>query len=114
VPDQIPDSHTVVLRAAARGDADINVMVNAYWDNLIFTIQAPGSGSWIHRWQPFDIVDVTTAPSERYTICGGDPLDCRSCDPKPDVRSASGALLRTWAACGVTSATVSMRVRPAL
>jgi hypothetical protein len=64
VPDQIPDSHTVVLRAAARGDADINVMVNAYLDNLIFTIQAPGSGSWIHRWQPFDIVDVTTAPSE--------------------------------------------------
>lgn len=67
MPDQIPDSHTVVLRAAARGDADINVMVNAYWDNLIFTIQAPGSGSWIHRWQPFDILDVTTSPSAHDT-----------------------------------------------
>ena len=62
----MPDSHTVVF-AAARGDADINDMVDAYWGNPIFTIQAPGSGSWIHRWQPFDIVDVTTAPSVHHT-----------------------------------------------
>jgi glycogen operon protein len=76
VPDQTPASHTLAfhLRGAAVGDGDIYVMVNAYWGDLVFTIQA--SGPWVRivdtsLSNPSDIVDTTTAPSvhdTRYAV----------------------------------------------
>ena len=70
MPDQTPGSHTLAfhLRGAAVDDADIYVMVNAYWGDLVFTIQAPGS--WVRivdtsLASPFDIMDMTSAPAVR-------------------------------------------------
>lgn len=70
VPDQTPDSHTVAfhLRGAAVADADIYVMVNSYWDDLVFTIQPPGSWSRIVDTalpSPSDILDAASAPAVR-------------------------------------------------
>ena len=76
VPDQTPASHTVALhlRGAAVGDADIYAMANAYWGDLVFTIQAPGP--WVRIVDtslpsPSDIIDAMTAPSvhdTRYAV----------------------------------------------
>ncbi|HVC59810.1 MAG TPA: isoamylase [Acetobacteraceae bacterium] len=73
-PDESPDSHSLAfhLRGAAAGDADIYVMVNAYWGDLVFAIQAPGP--WVRivdtsLTSPGDIVDATTAPAVRDARC---------------------------------------------
>jgi glycogen operon protein len=75
-PDLAPSSHTLAfhLRGAAVGDADLYVMINAYWQDLTFEIQAPG------RWRrivdtalasPSDILDASAAPTiagSRYDV----------------------------------------------
>ena len=69
-PDQSADSHTLAfhLRGAAVADSDIYVMINAYWGDLVFTIQAPGSWSRIvdtSLASPSDIVEEMSAPAVR-------------------------------------------------
>lgn len=75
-PDQAADSRTLAfhLRGAAVADADIYVMINAYWGDLVFAIQAPGP--WVRivdtsLASPSDIVGATTAPpvhDTRYAV----------------------------------------------
>ena len=75
-PDLSRDSHTVAfyLRGANVPDSDIYVMINAYWGDLAFTIQAPGP--WVRivdtsLASPSDIVEPTAAPAvhdARYAV----------------------------------------------
>ena len=55
VPDLATNSHSIAfyLRGRASGDTDIYVMINAYWGDLVFTIEAPGP--WLR------IVDTSLA-----------------------------------------------------
>lgn len=77
-PDLSPGSHTIAfhLRGAAVGDADLYVMINAYWQNLTFEIQAPGLWRRIADTAltaPLDIVEASAAPSladRRYDVAG--------------------------------------------
>ena len=74
--DLTPASHSLAyhLRGAAAGDADLYVMINAWWEDLIFTIQP--SGAWARivdtaLASPSDIVDPTEAPvlaERRYAV----------------------------------------------
>ncbi len=55
VPDLATNSHSIAfyLRGVASGDTDIYVMINAYWGDLVFTIEMPGP--WLR------IVDTSLA-----------------------------------------------------
>lgn len=46
--DQAPWSHTIAfhLQGASEGDVGIYAMVNAYWEDIDFTIQHGGAGDW--------------------------------------------------------------------
>jgi isoamylase len=46
--DQSDSSHSLAysLRGASLGDADLYVMINAYWEPLTFTIQEGQAGAW--------------------------------------------------------------------
>jgi isoamylase len=48
-PDLGADSHTLAyyLRGAALDDDDLYVMINAYWEDLPFTIQEGNAGDWL-------------------------------------------------------------------
>ena len=66
-PDLAFGSHSVAwhLRGAAAGDADIYVMINAWWEDLVFAIQAPNV--WVRVVDtslpsPSDIVQADAAP----------------------------------------------------
>ena len=77
-PDLSPGSHTIAfhLRGAVLGDIDLYVMINAYWQNLTFEIQAPGQWRRIvdtALTTPSDIVEASAAPSvadRRYDVAG--------------------------------------------
>jgi isoamylase len=56
------------LSGAAEGDDDLYVMINAYWDDLTFTIQEGQHGSWRR------IVD-TARPSPDDFVEGGVPVN---------------------------------------
>lgn len=67
VPDLSADSRSIAfhLRGAAVDDTDIYVMANAYWDDLVFTIQE--DAPWVRVVDtslpsPVDIVSVAEAP----------------------------------------------------
>ena len=68
VPDLAPSSHALAfhLRGGTVRGADLYVMINAYWQNLTFEIQAPRSWRRVVDTalsSPSDIVDVSAAPS---------------------------------------------------
>jgi isoamylase len=48
-PDLSFHSHTLAycLHGAAQNDVDIYVMINAYWEELIFTVQEGQAGDWL-------------------------------------------------------------------
>jgi len=52
-PDLSYDSHTLAywLRGESIGDVDLYVMINAYWEDLVFNIQASQPGGW---WRAVD------------------------------------------------------------
>ncbi|MGH7119590.1 MAG: hypothetical protein ACREFP_11480 [Acetobacteraceae bacterium] len=58
------------------GDADLYVMINAYWQNLTFAIQAPGPWQRIADTAlatPSDILEASAAPlraDPRYDVAG--------------------------------------------
>ncbi len=76
VPDLSPNSRSVAfhLRGASVGDTDIYVMANAYWDNLVFTIEE--AGPWVRVVDtslpsPLDIAEATEASplgEARYAV----------------------------------------------
>lgn len=74
-PDVAPESHSVAyhLRGRSVGDVDLYVMINGWWQDLAFTVQAPGR--WVRivdtaQQSPADIVVEGAAPeAERhYTV----------------------------------------------
>jgi glycogen operon protein len=75
-PDLTSSSHTLAfhLRGGAVGDADLYVMINAYWQDLTFEIQAPGPWRRIVDTalpSPSDILDASAAPpvsGSRYDV----------------------------------------------
>ena len=73
-PDESPDSHSLAfhLRGAAAGDDDLYVMINAYWGDLVFSVQSPGPWCRVVNTSlasPFDIVDAAAAPVLRDMRC---------------------------------------------
>ena len=73
-PDLSHDSRSLAfhLRGAAVGDTDIYVIANAYWENLVFTIQK--TGPWVRVVDtslpsPLDIMEATEAPPVSETRC---------------------------------------------
>jgi glycogen operon protein len=59
-PDMSPTSHTLayVIHGTSQGDTDIYVMINAYWQDVSFTLQEPGPWSRVidtNRASPDDI-----------------------------------------------------------
>lgn len=77
-PDMGPSSHTIAfhLRGRSVGDADLYVMINAYWQSLTFEIQAPGPWKRIVDTAlagPSDIVEAAAAQpiaEARYDVAG--------------------------------------------
>lgn len=74
VPDLSYDSRSIAfhLRGAAVGDTDIYLMANAYWGDLVFTIQA--AGPWVRvvdtsRASPLDIMEAREAPPVNDARC---------------------------------------------
>jgi isoamylase len=68
-PDESADSHSLAysLKGATVGDADIYVMINAWWEPLAFTIQEGGASYWrvavdTARPSPGDIFAPGTEP----------------------------------------------------
>jgi glycogen operon protein len=62
-------SHTLAycLHGASVGDRDLYVMINAYWEPLMFTVQEGQANNWVRvidtfRTTPDDIVDESQAP----------------------------------------------------
>jgi len=73
-PDISADSRSLAfhLRGAAVGDSDIYVIANAYWEDLVFTIQE--IGPWVRVVDtslpsPFDIMEATEAPPMSEVRC---------------------------------------------
>jgi isoamylase len=76
-PDLAPHSRSMAfyLRNRTGGNADLYVMINAYWDSLIFEIQAAGPWRRIVDTalaSPSDIVEASAAPAvaSRYDVAG--------------------------------------------
>ena len=74
-PDLSPSSRSLCfhLRGASVQDADLYVMINAYWERLTFKIQAQGNWRRIvdtSLQSPNDIVDEATVP-----LLGGNSYD---------------------------------------
>jgi glycogen operon protein len=67
-PDVSHDSHTLAycLRGASEGDADLYVMINAYWESVRFAIHEGEPGAW-HR-----VVDTSLASPEDVAEPGGE------------------------------------------
>jgi len=74
-PDLSPGSRSLAyhLRGASLGDIDLYVMINAWWQDLVFAIQAPGP--WVRLVDtalpsPDDIVESAgpPLPDHRYTV----------------------------------------------
>ena len=76
--DQSDSSHSLAysLKGASLGDADLYVMINAYWDALPFTVQEGQASDWrvavdTSRQSPNDIFAPGTEPaiaSLTYTV----------------------------------------------
>jgi glycogen operon protein len=98
-PDLARGSHTLAyhLRGYDVPDADIYVMINAYWHDLAFTVQAPG------RWlrvvdtslaSPSEIVETAAAQAvrdARYTVAARSVVVLVSETPTHSQRSAAGS-----------------------
>jgi len=79
-PDLSFDSRTLAfhLDGSAVGDRDLYVMINAYWEDLTFRIQAGAAGTWKRAVDtglasPEDIVDPgaePVVPTDRYRVGG--------------------------------------------
>jgi isoamylase len=69
--DLAPHSHTLAycLHGASQGDDDLYVMINAYWEDLSFTVQEGQPGQWLR------VVDTSLAsPGDIAEPAGETPL----------------------------------------
>jgi isoamylase len=66
--DMSPGSHTLAycLRGASQGDDDLYVMINAYWEELTFTVQEGEAGQWLR------VVDTSLASPADIAGPGGE------------------------------------------
>ncbi len=81
-PDLSFDSHSFAwyLDGASEGDADLYVMVNAFWQPLTFTVQEGAPGDWrrvidTNRSSPDDVLDAGSEAPVRETTYA---VDARS------------------------------------
>lgn len=80
--DMSDNSHTLAycLRSASQRDGDLYVMINAYWEDLTFTIQEGRAGDWRR------VVD-TSLPSPDDVVEPGNEVQLASLDYRVPARS---------------------------
>jgi glycogen operon protein len=69
-PDLSTDSHSLAffLNGASQNDSDIYVMINAYWQHLVFTVQQGVAGEWRR------VIDTSFADPQDFLDSSSEPL----------------------------------------
>jgi isoamylase len=69
LPDLSPNSHTLAfcLHGASQNDNDLYVMINAWSEELVFTVQEGKPGDW------YRVVDTSLPSPEDFSEAGGEP-----------------------------------------